>query len=274
VAYPFLQASHYTPAGGRAVDLVVIHTMEAPEKRTTAEDVARWFQTTHREVSAHYCIDNDSIVQCVREEDVAWCAPGANHNGVHLEHAGYARQTAAQWADAYSQAMLERSSGLAAEVLIRHRIPATWLYPPDLLAGRRGITSHANVSRAFRRSDHTDPGAHFPIEAYVTLVRGHTDAEPADTVALQPAPPTLARGSTGWQVTRMQRLLVAHGFLPGDDAADGDFGPITEAAVREFQRRAGLEHDGIVGPLTWHALLASTVRARRGRAASRDGVAV
>jgi peptidoglycan hydrolase-like protein with peptidoglycan-binding domain len=35
---------------------------------------------------------------------------------------------------------------------------------------------------------------------------------------------------------------------------DGAFGPLTEAAVKEFQQGAGLTVDGIVGPLTWAAL--------------------
>jgi len=37
-------------------------------------------------------------------------------------------------------------------------------------------------------------------------------------------------------------------------AADGVFGPKTEAAVRDFQRAQGLAPDGIVGPKTWAAL--------------------
>jgi peptidoglycan hydrolase-like protein with peptidoglycan-binding domain len=32
---------------------------------------------------------------------------------------------------------------------------------------------------------------------------------------------------------------------------------VTEAAVRDFQELHGLEVDGVVGPLTWAALLAS-----------------
>jgi len=40
-------------------------------------------------------------------------------------------------------------------------------------------------------------------------------------------------------------------------ATDGVFGPLTHAAVVNFQRSRGLNPDGIVGPLTWAALAAA-----------------
>ncbi len=40
-----------------------------------------------------------------------------------------------------------------------------------------------------------------------------------------------------------------------DRPLSDDFGPKTERAVRDFQRGAGLDADGIVGPLTWQALV-------------------
>lgn len=43
--------------------------------------------------------------------------------------------------------------------------------------------------------------------------------------------------------------------LGGDISVDGDFGPETERAVREFQERNGLTVDGKVGPETREALL-------------------
>ena len=70
----------------------------------SAESVARWFSRPSAQVSAHYCVDVDSIVQCVRERDIAWHARGGNAKSIGIELAGYARQTKAEWADAYSRA--------------------------------------------------------------------------------------------------------------------------------------------------------------------------
>lgn len=63
---------------------------------------------------------------------------------------------------------------------------------------------------------------------------------------------TLREGSTGDQVIALQAKLKELGFAPGN--IDGDFGPRTASAVREFQRSVGLNEDGIVGPNTLAAL--------------------
>ena len=58
----------------------------------------------------------------------------------------------------------------------------------------------------------------------------------------------LRRGCHGEDVLALQKQLKEKGYYSGD--LDGDFGPMTEAAVKAFQQANGLYVDGIVGPIT------------------------
>ncbi|MFO8075943.1 MAG: peptidoglycan-binding protein [Actinomycetota bacterium] len=71
--------------------------------------------------------------------------------------------------------------------------------------------------------------------------------------ASRPNVPLIARGARGAAVRDVQRRLVHAGHA--ELAVDGAFGPDTDTAVRDFQRRRGLAADGIVGPETWRALV-------------------
>jgi hypothetical protein len=76
----------------------------------------------------------------------------------------------------------------------------------------------------------------------------------APAIAPAPAAPAkprlvgmLRRGSTGANVSYLQTAL-------GGLKVDGQFGPITDKAVRAFQAAQGIKVDGIVGPITWGRL--------------------
>ncbi|MFI6807775.1 peptidoglycan-binding protein [Streptomyces luteogriseus] len=62
----------------------------------------------------------------------------------------------------------------------------------------------------------------------------------------------VALGHAGPEVAEAQCLLREAGLSPG--AVDGIFGPHTQRAVKDLQKRAGLVVDGIIGPHTWKAL--------------------
>jgi hypothetical protein len=173
--FPFLKARHFTPrAGTRPVRVIVMHSMEAPEKGNTAENVARFFQTTERPASAHLCIDSDSIVRCVRDDDVAFAAPGANADGVQVELAGFARQTEPEWLDPFGVLMLDRAAAATAEYCVKYDIPVQRLTNEELAnKAKRGIVSHAQVSEVFKKSDHTDPGLGFPWAFFLDRVSLH-----------------------------------------------------------------------------------------------------
>lgn len=66
--------------------------------------------------------------------------------------------------------------------------------------------------------------------------------------------PTLQEGSSGQAVVTLQNDLDQLGY---NLSQDGQFGPLTRAAVVNFQGNHGLVTDGVVGPLTWAAINAA-----------------
>lgn len=70
--------------------------------------------------------------------------------------------------------------------------------------------------------------------------------------------PLLKRGDSGSDVYTLQRLLRGMGYKQTSTKLLGlskIYGPKTEKCVKEFQKRVGIEVDGITGPETWTALL-------------------
>ncbi len=99
-------------------------------------------------------------------------------------------------------------------------------------------------------------------ETYTVRV-GAGGSAPKPTPAPKPAPkpapsseqhfghPTLKKGAKGDAVKHLQEKLNANGA--GLDP-DGDFGKMTEGAVKSFQKSNGLDDDGVVGKKSWGAL--------------------
>lgn len=67
--------------------------------------------------------------------------------------------------------------------------------------------------------------------------------------------PLLQKGDVGNTVQAAQTLLIGRGFRCGPWGADGEFGAATYGALYRFQRSKNLEPDGVIGPMTWAALL-------------------
>jgi len=70
--------------------------------------------------------------------------------------------------------------------------------------------------------------------------------------------PSIQEGRGGWGTTEYQYILHDLGYYPG--IVDDRHGPLTEAAVKNFQRdhqAEGLSIDGVVGDQTWPVLIRS-----------------
>lgn len=167
---PFIQARWYIQTSGRVIAHIVVHAMQAPESEGRAANCANNFAVTERPASAHYCIDDNEIWGSVLLKDVCYGANGVNHDGIHLEHAGYSDQTSTDWLDEYGRKMLTRSAALTAELCREFRLPVVFVNAEGLLRGDKGITTHAEAEIAFPYGGHWDPGPEFPMDYYLSQV--------------------------------------------------------------------------------------------------------
>lgn len=184
---PTIWAAH---RGARSVapSLIVLHTMESTERAGAARSSALWHASGQTIGSAHLHVDggdgtpgSGEVIRGVPDAERANGAAGANDRGLHLELAGRAGQSAADWADAYSTEVLERGAQIVAAWSIRYGIPIAFVGPADLRSDKAGVTTHAVVA-TLGLTDHWDPGPAFPLEAF--LARAAELAEGADTMPL------------------------------------------------------------------------------------------
>lgn len=96
-------------------------------------------------------------------------------------------------------------------------------------------------------------GAGYATHGYHTKLAAAFKRWQAIPDTLAPAFTKVGLGSRGPAVVKAQQLLASLGFDPGP--VDGWFGAKTRVAAIAFQKSAGLTQDGIIGPLTWAALI-------------------
>jgi len=275
MTYPFVQARYYDPGRTKPIRLIVVHDMEWPEKPTAAEDCARMFASKNSpKGSAHYNADNNSVVQSVWDKDTAWGAPGVNAEALHIEHAGYARQSRENWLDEYSLPMLQISAKLAAELCHRHSLPPVHLTNAQLARGHAGLVDHNQITQVYPGGDHWDPGPNFPWDVYLSLIVAAYDG--TDSVSPKPVKASPFPLSAGYyfgpkdgpresisgyfshrnDLRRWQQQMQHRGWSFSPAGADGLYGPTTRHVAADFQREKRPKSgpiDGLIGLATWTA---------------------
>ena len=225
---------------------VVLHTMETGENSSIAENIgAGWFTNPNAQASAHYCVDDNSIVQCVNEGDYAWASgPTGNLNGIQIEMAGRAAQSRADWLDDYSRAMLERTAALTADICNRHGIPVRGLTDEQVARGEAGITTHAALARVFRETDHSDPGPDFPWDFFMERVQAHAGGTGGSVNEPAPAPRAASVAQTTPAAPR--RVAMSGVFYPDRTLeVSRDLDP-NSPAVAKYQPGTPIRYDSYV----------------------------
>lgn len=186
----FRQARHYR-FNRQTTQGICIHVAQVKETPHSAEALQNAAATHDRDASWHAAIDNDSIGESVRWQDVAYAAGPANDIALHFELAGYAEQTAEQWQDTYSRDALANLARYTARACREYSIPIRRIGPTELYDGVEGIFGHSDVTEAckiaksrgvhkapwwtiekgWRTTTHGDPGKAFPWDAFIAAVR-------------------------------------------------------------------------------------------------------
>jgi hypothetical protein len=178
--------ARYTPGDNKPVDRLVVHSTVSPCVPGGRYDIARYFRSPGAKGSAHYVTDPAGAVQAAWDRVICWHAPPNPRSlgfemcdipgPVPNERPGSARwkmlRRSWRWARPKQRAMIRITARLVAEACVVHQVPPVFLGPKALRAGRRGITTHANVSKAWGQSTHWDPGW-WPRRRFIRLVRRH-----------------------------------------------------------------------------------------------------
>ena len=130
----FIQAKNYKKANRNEIKLIILH-----------------FDKSIELSSVHFYVNDLNIIQCVKEEDIAYHSEYLDDFSIGIEHDGYIRKTETQWFDSFSTQMLKRSAKLTAYLCKKWNIPIKY-------NKEYGIKIY-------------DQEQSFPIELYLTWVQ-------------------------------------------------------------------------------------------------------
>jgi hypothetical protein len=123
--------------------ILVIHS--TADNGATAQNEFNWFNTGNRNASAHYFVDDTSIIRTVPETEIAWHALyTANHSGIGVECCEFTEMT--KFTEVWNRALW-----LASDICTRWKIPVEKVY------------SHHEVTIMYPQDHgtHTDPDEYF-----------------------------------------------------------------------------------------------------------------
>ena len=121
----------------------------------------------------------------------------------------------------------------------------------DMVARRTYATDAPNIAGYGRPKWEAVEANEIPDNTIITTPEKPKEPKVAVTVDL----PILSQGCVGGMVKLAQSMLEAWGATCGWYGCDGEFGPATTQAVKNFQIARRLQVDGVIGADTWSALL-------------------
>lgn len=168
---PYVGPAAHTSAGdNKPINRIVLHSTVSPCERGQARKTAAYFRSERAKGSAHYVVDPFEVVQVVYDGVIAWHAP-PNAHSIGIEMCEYPdADSKARWNSDNHKRMFVRAARLTAQLCLAYNVPPWFRTASELKAGKRGVTTHAQVSQAWHQSSHWDPGA-WPRYKFMWRVR-------------------------------------------------------------------------------------------------------
>jgi N-acetylmuramoyl-L-alanine amidase len=151
-----------------AIRLLVVHCTQG----STARGAAAWFANPRSQGSAHLCVDGAECYRTLAPSVIPWAAAGCNGSGWHLELAGFAEWSRAQWLA--HRSTLNRGAFKIAWHADAFGIPLRLLTPAQVRAGAQGLITHKIASSVYGGS-HWDPGPNFPMDVFLKAARHYRE---------------------------------------------------------------------------------------------------
>lgn len=178
--------AHHSGERNHPPTRVVIHSAVMPCKPGMADRLAQMNAEGATAGSWHYSVDPEAVRQCSWDRFVCWHAPPNDHSiGIEMadtpgpvpnmprRSAAYAAAKRAwRWVLPAQRSMLDLTAQLTAQLLLAYGLPVRHVGVKGLREGRRGWTTHAEVSKAWGQSTHWDPGF-WPRYSFGRRVKRH-----------------------------------------------------------------------------------------------------
>jgi hypothetical protein len=205
--------------------VIVVHDSEGSEGDRSAANLAQYMTTPGDRPNGSGGVYGSSYQAVADARDlgrpagprdvVAYSASGANHDGDHICIPGKASQTRAMWLDDISRQYIRTTALYIVESGRQQNIPSVRLSVAQVRDGRsRGYCSHHDVSLAFGKSTHTDPGPQFPWDVLA--------ADIAEALGPPPGEWTMA---TDLELRKPPLRLLDSRWFGGDTGRVGDKRP-------------------------------------------------
>ena len=264
VSYKKISPNKTSPRNHK-IDTITIHCVVG---QCSVEALGNVFSSTSKQASSNYGIGYDGkIGMYVEEKDRSWCSSNAanDNRAVTIEVACDAAHPYAVNSKAMSSLIklvtdICKRNGIKKLVWstnkndrVNHKNGCNMTvhrdYANKACPGKYLYDRHGQIAEAVNKALSSGETVNNPVK--------NPAKEEAKTVKIEM--PILKKGSSGAAVKTLQRLLRELKYVNSDGktyiTVDGSFGSNTEAAVKRYQKNAGISVDGIVGAKTWNRLL-------------------